>query len=334
MHHDSRAQVLAALREIYDGSWTRNLGTDGGQTLHWEGKVGLVAGCTPTIDRHHAVMGAMGERFVLLRLSPSDAHEQGRMALAHRKHSAQMRAELAAAVVALFEQTTRPPERVEPDQERLVNLAVLTVRCRSAVERDRNTREVELIPEPEAPARLAITLDRLLDGLLAIGADTDTAWKVVEAAALDSIPAIRRKAMRALIDAEDELRTSEIAEATGYPVRTIERTLDDLVAHGIADVTRRGPGKPTTWASSQWTVSSWVAATSPASAGAIHLERRAHTHDFAGEVRGAGDVDGKDHGVRVPATLGAAVDAAHPLEGLTEASGRVPSAYDPSSEWA
>jgi hypothetical protein len=67
MQRDSLAAVLAALREIYDGEWTRHLGTDAGRTLHWQGKMGLVAGCTPTIDRHHAVMGAMGERFVLYR---------------------------------------------------------------------------------------------------------------------------------------------------------------------------------------------------------------------------------------------------------------------------
>jgi hypothetical protein len=68
MNRDARAAVLAGLREIYDGSWTRHVGTGGGRTLHWQGKVGLVGGCTPTIDRHHAVMGAMGERFLLFRL--------------------------------------------------------------------------------------------------------------------------------------------------------------------------------------------------------------------------------------------------------------------------
>src|SRR5262249_51252347 len=30
-----RAQILAALREIYDGRWTRNVGLDGGKTLVW-----------------------------------------------------------------------------------------------------------------------------------------------------------------------------------------------------------------------------------------------------------------------------------------------------------
>src|SRR6266550_1514484 len=49
MNRDARAAVLAALREVFDGSWTRHVGTGGGRTLHWRGKVGLVAGCTPTI---------------------------------------------------------------------------------------------------------------------------------------------------------------------------------------------------------------------------------------------------------------------------------------------
>lgn len=33
MNRDTRALVLAALREIYDGHWSRDVGTDGGQTL-------------------------------------------------------------------------------------------------------------------------------------------------------------------------------------------------------------------------------------------------------------------------------------------------------------
>ena len=302
LHHDTRAQVLAALREVYDGSWTRNVGTDGGQTLHWEGKCGLIAGCTPTIDRHSAVMGAMGERFVLLRLSPTDAHDQGRKALQHAKKAAEMRAELSEAVTALFErEPAELPERSEHDEERLVNLAVLAVRCRSAVERDGHSREVELIPEPEAPARLAIVLDRLLDGLLSIGTDTDTAWRVVETAALDSIPALRRKAMIALLAAADEVPTAKIASAIGYPLRTTERTLDDLVAHGVALVNRYGQGKATTWQISEWTAQSWAAATSPEKSGGMRTEAetpeksgasersrdaRTHTPDLSGEVGG------------------------------------------------
>lgn len=51
MHRDAQAEVLAALREVYDGEYTRHVGTEGGRKLSWSGKVGLLAGCTETIDR-------------------------------------------------------------------------------------------------------------------------------------------------------------------------------------------------------------------------------------------------------------------------------------------
>jgi hypothetical protein len=38
MHAETRAETLAALREVYDGAWTRHLGSAGGKTLSWKGK--------------------------------------------------------------------------------------------------------------------------------------------------------------------------------------------------------------------------------------------------------------------------------------------------------
>src|ERR1039458_7794885 len=64
MSRDTRTAMLAALREIYDGAWTRRLGVDGGKCLSWSGKVGLIAGVTQAIDSHHAVMAEMGPRFM------------------------------------------------------------------------------------------------------------------------------------------------------------------------------------------------------------------------------------------------------------------------------
>jgi phage/plasmid primase-like uncharacterized protein len=43
MHRDKRAELLAALREIFDGSWTRNVGTEGGRTLTWSGKLARIS---------------------------------------------------------------------------------------------------------------------------------------------------------------------------------------------------------------------------------------------------------------------------------------------------
>src|SRR5262249_24179692 len=147
MNRDARASTLAALREIYDGAWTRHVGTDGGKTLSWTGKVGLIAGVTPTIDRHHGVMGAMGERLVLFRLPAAGDFEQTEKALAHAGREQHMRRELAESVAALLGNGVDREPRIlaGAEQTRLIQLALLVVKCRSSVERDGYTREVELI---------------------------------------------------------------------------------------------------------------------------------------------------------------------------------------------
>lgn len=73
MNRDTRALVLAALREIYDGQWIRNVGTDGGMTLKWKGRLVVIGAVTTAWDAAHAVISAMGDRFVLVRLDSTSA---------------------------------------------------------------------------------------------------------------------------------------------------------------------------------------------------------------------------------------------------------------------
>jgi hypothetical protein len=172
MQHDSRAGVLAALREVFDGSWTRHVGTDGGRTLTWTGKCGLIGGCTPAIDSHHAVMASLGERFLLYRLPEVDADDLADAALGHVGSEQAMRSELNSAVTTWFNGLSLPtmPLPITPDDRAfLISLATLVVRSRSGVERDRYSREIELVPDAEAPGRLARTLAQLLAALNVIG---------------------------------------------------------------------------------------------------------------------------------------------------------------------
>lgn len=199
MHRDARAALLAALREVYDGTWTRHVGTDGGKTLHWSGRVGLIAGCTPTIDSHHAVMGAMGERFVLYRMPAVDAQKAAAASLKAAGHETEMREQLSDVLGWLFHGGVgKPSERTEEESQRLIALAMLAVRARSAVERDGYSREVELIVGAESPARLVKQLARLLDGLDVIGTPREAAWGVVSKVALDCIPMVRRTVLEDL----------------------------------------------------------------------------------------------------------------------------------------
>lgn len=248
MNRDAQGSTLAALREVYDGKWTRLVGTDGGRSLHWEGKVGFVGGVTPTIDRHHAVMGAMGERFMLFRIPEVDADIQARRALSHAGKEKRMRKELADAVASVIgDQAMIAREPDDDEISQLVALGTLVVRARSAVERDNYNREILLVPGPEAPTRFTIMLKRLLAGMYAIGMEKSDAWRVLAKVALDSIPALRLAIMTTLDDYNGQLSTNDLAAAVRHPSTTTRRACEDLVAHGLIDKTRQGEGKAHLW---------------------------------------------------------------------------------------
>jgi hypothetical protein len=245
MHRDARGAVLAALREVFDGSWDRPVGADGGRVLHWHGKLGLVAGVTTVVDRHHAVIDALGSRFAFYRIDVGERRKQAGQALKHRHRGRGMRQELRDAVAGLFAGLELPEqggELSDEDESRIVGLADFVTVARSPVERDAYaSREIELIPDAEAPARFAIMLASLLEGLRLIGIGGEEAWALVTKVALDSMPAQRRLLLEHL-GAHERTTTREAATALGLPTTTARRTLEDLAAHGL--VRRREGSKP------------------------------------------------------------------------------------------
>jgi hypothetical protein len=154
MHTETRAEVLAALREVYDGAWTRHIGSDGGRTLSWKGKVGLIFACTAALDSHYGVIGSMGDRFLLSRMTPA-GKAQFKRALVHvGPKSKQMRKELAEAVARLFAGRRTEPRPISDEEAKEIERAILlAVRLRGTVERDRRNYEIENIPGAEGPAR-------------------------------------------------------------------------------------------------------------------------------------------------------------------------------------
>jgi hypothetical protein len=237
MHREARAEVIGALREVYDGSYIRHLGTDGGRALAWSGRVGFIGGVTPTIDRHAAVMSVMGERFLLFRVPEVNRKELTRKALRHTRGASKMRAELADAVGRLFEGidwTAEPPELDDAESEQIVDLANFVATARSPVERDGYKREIELIGGAEAPTRIALTLARLLGGLRTIGTPDADAWSTMQKCALDCVPATRLDVLRVLEDGKD-WSTRDLADKVGYPTGTARRTLEDLAAYKLVE---------------------------------------------------------------------------------------------------
>lgn len=246
-HRDARAEALAALREVYDGRWDRPVGTAGGMTLSWSGKCGLVGGCTPSIDRHHAVMGALGERFLLYRLDVDDPSAQARMRLTSRRHEHKMRAELADAMRAVVEGVDRDVVDTSPTEAAwIVELAVFAAAARTPVERDGHDREVAVMPATEGPARIAVQLGALRDGLVSIGADPADRYSILHKLAVDAMPVMRRKVLDALHDA-GWVKKAAVMDATGIPKTPIDRELEDLVLIGLAERRKAGDHDNSPW---------------------------------------------------------------------------------------
>ncbi len=241
MNRDARAATLSALREVYDGSWTRHIGSDGGRKLEWKGKAGFVGAVTPHIDVEHAVMGALGERFAFYRLHVDDPKSQARRRLANRGRERQMRAELVDAVRVVLNRVDRqatPRTLTDTEIDQLVDLSHFVVKARTAVERDGYTRDVTIMPTAEAPGRLVGALGTFVAGLQAIGATDDAVWRIVVKVGWDCMPEIRRQVLQAVRD-HQPARSGDLMTATGIPRKTSDRTLEDLVLLGLVEREKR-----------------------------------------------------------------------------------------------
>lgn len=242
MNRDSRAAVLAALREVYDGRWERNVGTDGGRSLTWTGRIALVGAVTTAYDAAHAVIASMGDRFALVRVDSNLGRmSAGMQALHNVGHEVEMRAELAEAAGLLLS-CVDPAAAVlaQDDMTLLLGAADLVTLARTAVERDFRGEVVEA-HQPEAPTRFAKMLGQLVRGCLAVNAGHDRALAVAMRVAGDSVPPTRLLVLGDVMG-NPSSRTSEVTKRLQRPRTTIDRTLQELHLLGLVVVDEVGDG--------------------------------------------------------------------------------------------
>jgi hypothetical protein len=152
MRPEANAEVLATLREVYDGAYTRHVATDGGKAMSWKGKVGLIFASTGAFDSRHSVVSAMGDRYLLCRIAPVEG--QFERALEHTgEKTCKCAGSWPVAVVKLFDslRSASGSNRCEPrplssdEQGRISRIVKLVVKLRAAVDRDRGSREIEVM---------------------------------------------------------------------------------------------------------------------------------------------------------------------------------------------
>ena len=234
MNRDARAEVLAALREIYDGHWVRDVGTDGGRRLVWQGRICVVGAVTSAWDRAHAVISAMGDRFVLIRTDSTEHRRAiGRRAIGNTGNEVKMRAELSAAAAGVLAGVDANSGITVTDEEteRLLAAADVVTLARTGVEYDYQGRVIDA-DMPEAPTRFAKQLAQVVRGAVAIGMDRADALRLAVRCARDSVPPLRMAILRDLA-AHPHSSTTDARKRLGKPHNTVDRQIQALHMLGL-----------------------------------------------------------------------------------------------------
>jgi hypothetical protein len=236
INRNHRASILADLRRIYDGHLRKEFGTaENPQWREWQGRISFFVGATPDVDAHYGVFQSLGERFVMVRWPRPGGIEAALRAMNQDRVAAKK--ELKDAAHRLIQTLPKSdPELPQDLQLKLAALGELVVRGRTQVPRDARTKLILTVPEPESATRLPQQLGQLAKGSALIGGRTvadDEDYQTARRAALDSIPAIRRKVLDTLIGGKD-LAVVQLPGSTLHYIAEELRALELVAGKGLS----------------------------------------------------------------------------------------------------
>ena len=229
-----RAEVLAALREIFDGYWSRAVGTDGGRTIEWRGRLVVIGAVTTAWDAAHEVLSSMGDRFVLVRMDSTRGRvAAGRRAISNTGDEVTMREELAAAVAGVLANVdpTADFELTDAESVRILDVADVVTQARTAVEYDYRG-DVVGAHAPEMPTRFAKQLAQIFRGAVAIGMPRKKALRLAIRCGRDSMPPLRLLILED-VAANPGAATREVTRRVEKPRSTVDRQLQALDVLGL-----------------------------------------------------------------------------------------------------
>lgn len=236
--HENRNEIFSQLREIYDGSFAKRLGTMD-ETIRYDVRFGLLAGVTPVIDNHWKVMQQLGERFLKVRWNENRNMTTAKSRANEGKED-YMRKSIKRAVVKYLKWIDIHPVPDFPEKydSYLDHLAIFTATARTPLSfHEKGSFFYEQVPTPEQPTRLVKQMKRLAK-LLAIvrhkSKIDDEEMKTLHRVALDTIPPDRRAVLESVHTAPKEkllgCAFSSIKQKVKIPDTSLRRILEQLIA--------------------------------------------------------------------------------------------------------
>jgi len=239
MSGQQQSGVFEALRDIYDGAYTRTMDR---VSPSWHGRVTLLAAVTPAIDQMRVHADALGPRWVYFRLRQLDKEQRKlvqHMVTSRTNVNANRAdvAELVAGVVALARE--RLPNTAVPDEtiELVERSADIATFGRATVPRDYRG-QIDGVAHWEEPGRLTHQLLKLARSLTALNIGTEAVDRIVRRAAVSCMPTTRVLAASTLGTLGDDewISTNEVARRASQNRQVMRKALEDWEAIGICEM--------------------------------------------------------------------------------------------------
>ncbi len=243
---DAKQQIIAQMREIYDGNLSKETGN--GKRIEWgtkekPSKGTFIMASTEAIYKIQSEFADMGTRAINYVLPLQDERKSAKAALKNkRNHAAATKklealqadvAEFVAHMIAVAPTEFAPiPEQLEDD---IISVAMLAERARSVVDRTYQG-EVNLALSAGMPMRMSEQLMALAQFMTYVngGEMTPAMHAAIAKVAFDSIP----KQRKLILEVMGHYRYCDvvgIAQKINYPHAVVRKWVEDLNMFKIVD---------------------------------------------------------------------------------------------------
>jgi hypothetical protein len=231
---DVRAGIFADLREFIDGYIRKEFG-NGISKEYRDIHSSVLFASTNAIERYYSMYSSLGQRMIFLR-PKNDSQKARERAIQNRGRQKEMRDEIHSTATRFISSTKAMIDDnglpVTPDeiQEEMGQFYDFLAIARTTIHHDYRTGEIDEIPEPEFPTRIANTVSRLCEvhALLfnrkEVGLkDTKLGCRII----LDNVPTTRWQLLDVM--STEWMTTAMIAKRADLSSGTVRYALDELV---------------------------------------------------------------------------------------------------------
>lgn len=234
-----RGKILSQLRRVYDGHLRREFGSDENmEEREWKGRITVLAGATPDVDRHQKVFAGLGDRFTRIRWPRAGGAEAALMAMEKdRQVSEILKKQLQEFLLPILSwPELKAPTFPRPLLVRLAHLSELVALARTYVPRNGHDREIDGSAEAESNTRLPQELIQIGRGwatLMNRAEVNEEDFALIRRAAWDTIPPLRRKVLEAL-------QAKQSPYTLSLPRVMVSRALEELQIVGLVIMQTKG----------------------------------------------------------------------------------------------